>query len=91
MRPLEISTDHSADFEFIHHALMWLSEYEEVQVRCSYEAHYPFRNPELIDEAIRCFVNEEGVTALRSVHVMSESAYKTFEISEVVNYKALGL
>lgn len=83
LRPLEISTDHSTDFEFIHHALMWLSEYEEVP---EYVVHMrpttPFRNPELIDEAIRCFVNDESVTALRSVHVMSESAYKTFEISE---------
>ncbi len=83
LRPAEISTDNSTDFEFIHHALTWLSENDKLP---EYIVHIrpttPFRNPELIDEAIRRFVNHEGATALRSVHLMSESAYKTFEISE---------
>lgn len=90
LRPLEISTDSSTDFEFIHHALLWLSEHDELP---DYVVHIrpttPFRNPELIDEAIHRFVNHQGVTALRSVHVMSESAYKTFEISKAGQLKSI--
>lgn len=91
LRPPEISTDRSTDFEFIHHALMWLSEHDELP---EYVVHIrpttPFRNPELIDDAIRAFINDQDATALRSVHMMSESAYKTFEISEGCQLKSVG-
>lgn len=91
LRPPEISTDRSTDFEFIHHALMWLSEYDELP---EYIVHIrpttPFRNPQLIDDAIRDFIDDQVSTALRSVHVMSESAYKTFEISESGLLKSVG-
>ena len=91
LRPPEISSDRSTDFEFIHHALMWLSENDELP---QYIVHIrpttPFRNPKLIDDAIRCFINDQDATALRSVHLMSESAYKTFEISEGAQLKSIG-
>lgn len=90
LRPSEISTDCSTDFELIHHALMWLSENDELP---DYVVHIrpttPFRNPELIDDAIRRFVNDQGATAMRSVHMMSESAYKAFEILEGCQLKSV--
>ena len=39
----------------------------------------PLRCPEVIDRAITSFLNVPEATALRSVHRMSESAYKCFE------------
>ena len=91
LRPAKISTDRSTDFEFIHHALNWLSENDELP---EYIVHIrpttPFRKPELIDDAICRFVNDKCATALRSVHVMSESAYKTFEITEGGQLKSVG-
>ena len=91
LRPAEISTDSSPDFEFIKHALMWLSEYDQLP---EYVVHIrpttPFRNPELIDDAIRLYMHSQDATALRSVHAMSESAYKTFEVSEDGVLKSVG-
>ena len=40
----------------------------------------PLREPAFIDEAIKRFKADMEATALRSVHEMSESAYKTFEV-----------
>jgi len=91
LRPAEISTDHSTDFEFIDHSLNWLEENDELP---EYLVHIrpttPFRNPKLIDQAIVLFVNHVSATALRSVHLMSESSYKTFEISGDGRLKRVG-
>jgi len=81
LRPSEISQDSSTDIEFILHALDWLSENDEepdflVHIRPT----TPLRCPNLIDDAIKKFLNKPQYTSLRSVHEMSESAYKNFEI-----------
>ena len=39
----------------------------------------PFRDPQVIENAIRTFKSFDQYTSLRSVHEMAESAYKTFE------------
>jgi len=81
LRPDEISGDRSTDFEFIDHALSWLENNDELP---EYIVHIrpttPFRNSNLVDQAIACFMNHSRASSLRSVHAMSESAYKTFEI-----------
>ena len=91
LRPDEISGDCSTDFEFIDHALTWLEEYEELP---EYVVHIrpttPFRNTQLIDQAITNFINHSSANSLRSVHVMSESAYKTFEITRDERLKRVG-
>ncbi len=91
LRPLEISGDYSTDFDFIQHALNWFSINESVP---EYIAHIrpttPFRIPRLIDEAIEMFIKNPHATALRSVHQMSESSYKTFEIAPGGQLKAIG-
>ena len=83
LRPPEISGDFSTDFQFVEHALEWLETNDELP---DYIVHIrpttPFRNPMVIDQAINHFKRQSNSTALRSVHKMSESAYKTFEIVE---------
>jgi len=91
IRPAEISTDSSTDVEFISHALNWLESNDELPV---YVVHIrpttPFRDPNLIDQAIDVFASSQA-TALRSVHPMAESAYKTFEISQAGELKRVGV
>jgi CMP-N,N'-diacetyllegionaminic acid synthase len=81
LRPAAISKDDSTDYQFIIHALDWLAANGDEP---SYIVHIrpttPFRSPNLISEAIQLFLESHEATALRSVHEMSESAYKTFEI-----------
>ena len=91
LRPVEISRDTSTDYEFVVHALDWLAARGEEPV---YVAHIrtttPFRDPAKIDDAVRAFRSDKSATALRSVHEMSESAYKTFEIAHSGWLKRVG-
>ena len=51
----------------------------------------PFRDPEIIDKAINFFLSSKNnPTSLRSVHPMSESSYKTFEIGPKGNLLCVG-
>lgn len=83
LRPVEISGDGSTDYQFIKHALDWLAINGGVP---DYIVHIrptsPFRAPEIIDSAVNIFLENTKSTSLRSVHPMSESAYKTFEIGQ---------
>ncbi len=91
LRPAEISGDRSTDYDFIIHALNWLRDFdEEPDLIVHLRPTTPFRNPFLIDKAINIFRKNNKATALRSAHEMSESAYKTFEISEDGRFKRLG-
>jgi CMP-N,N'-diacetyllegionaminic acid synthase len=91
LRPAEISGDRAIDYDFIVHALDWLAARGEEP---AYVVHIrpttPFRDPALIDEAVRAFRAAADATALRSVHEMSESAYKTFEIAQGGLLKRVG-
>ncbi len=83
LRPAEISGDMSSDIQFLKHAIQMLKKIDsEVP---AYFVHLrpttPLRNPLVIDDAIRGFINS-NYSALRSVHKMSESAYKNFEIDK---------
>ena len=42
----------------------------------------PLRRPEVIDEAVETFRTTSGATSLLSLHEMSETAYKTFEVTD---------
>jgi N-acylneuraminate cytidylyltransferase len=91
LRPQEISGDRSTDHDFVLHALNWFSlNGKEPDLLVHIRPTTPYRNPELIDEAIKVFSCEQKATALRSVHEMSESAYKTFEIATTGQLKRLG-
>jgi len=84
LRPVEISGDASTDYDFLRHVLEWMRIQEGYQPK--YLVHLrpttPLREPKLIDEAIDLIRQDESATALRSVHEMSESTYKTFEIDQ---------
>lgn len=91
LRPSEISADRSTDYDFIVHALDWLAANGgEPQHVVHIRPTTPYRNPALVDEAIKAFRSEPRATALRSAHEMSESAYKTFEIAPAGQLKRLG-
>jgi CMP-N,N'-diacetyllegionaminic acid synthase len=81
IRPVDISGDKATDIQFFEHAINWFQESENYIPK--YFAHLrpttPFRDSEVIDNAIKGFI-DSGFTALRSCHKMSESSYKTFEI-----------
>jgi N-acylneuraminate cytidylyltransferase len=83
LRPAEISTDSSGDIDFVNHVL---AELDQTGYRPDFIIHLrpttPFRDPKVIESAISQI--ESGVfwTSIRSVHEMSESAYKSFEIEE---------
>ena len=77
IRPKNISGDNSSDYEFVRHAI------NKIKFNFDLIAHIrpttPLREKGLIDRAIKIFNNEKS-DALRSVHEMSETAYKSFEI-----------
>ena len=91
LRPKNISGDSSPDYLFVKHILDWLNEKENCLP--SHVIHLrpttPLREIKYIDDAIRTFYKCEKATALRSVHEMPESAYKTFEIENGI-LKCLG-
>lgn len=82
LRPDEISGDNSTDYDFIKHVLNWMQDNEGL--RPDYLVHLrpttPLRNPVYIEEAIERIRHDEYGTALRSVHEMPETAYKTVEV-----------
>ena len=83
LRPSEISGDHATDYDFMLHALDWLKVHSSEPKQIAHiRPTTPLREPELINEAINFLARNPTATAVRSVHEMSESAYKTFEISE---------
>lgn len=82
LRPAEISGDHSDDYEWVKHLLEWMAENEgDVP---EYLIHLrpttPLRDPDCIEQAVERMQHNSHATALRSVHEMSETAYKTVEI-----------
>lgn len=82
LRPAEISLDRSTDYEFIAHALAWLEANGATpELIAHMRPTTPLRDPAVIDAAVSQFAGARGASALRSVHPMSESAYKTFEIT----------
>lgn len=90
LRPSKLSQDDSTDFDFIKHALDWLLvNGAEPKYIVHIRPTTPFRLPDMINKAIEMFTRNFQATALRSVHKMSESAYKTFEIASSGQLKAI--
>lgn len=92
IRPESISQDSSTDYEFILHALDELKKKnDEPDFLVHLRPTTPLRSSEVIDSAIDIMLNSHDFNSLRSVHEMSESAYKTFEIlnNELVSLEFL--
>ncbi len=83
LRPKEISGDNSTDYDFIKHLLDWF-ENNGQQQQPEYLVHLrpttPLREVRYIESAIETIKADAKATALRSVHEMSESAYKAMEV-----------
>lgn len=83
LRPKEIAADLSKDIEFFKHLINWIDS-NDVHMP-DYLVHLrpttPLRDPAIIDEAIIRFSNN-NYTSLRSVHLMSQSAYKYVEMNK---------
>ncbi len=83
LRPEALAVDDAIDYGYVEHALDWLAERgEEPDLIVLLRPTSPLRQPEVIDEAVETFHAAEGATALRSLHEMSETAYKSFEITD---------
>jgi len=82
LRPIEISADNSTDYEWINHMLDWMCS--EDRGVADYLVHLrpttPLREPKQIEKAIESLKRNAEATALRSIHEMPESAYKTVEV-----------
>ncbi len=81
LRPAKLAKDTSSDYGFIRHLLDWLSKEKGTpDLLVHLRPTTPFRDIAVVDAAVEHILRTEEVTSLRSVHEMSESAYKTFEI-----------
>ncbi len=82
LRPDEISSDTSTDYDFIKHLIDWMlhNEGDIPKFLVHLRPTTPLREEKYIDSAIKHMKQAGYATALRSVHEMSESAYKAFEI-----------
>ncbi len=81
LRPKVLASDLSQDIDFFIHIVEWLTRNEKNVPE--YFVHLrpttPLREAKIIDDAISTFINSD-CTSLRSVHEMSQSAYKYFEL-----------
>lgn len=80
IRPKKISKDKSTDYEAIIHTIRNL-KYSDYDLIAHIRPTTPQRDVFDIDSAIKKFATSKH-NSLRSVHEMSESSYKSFEISK---------
>ena len=82
LRPVELAADESLDIGFVLHAMRWFAgQGEDPDLIVHIRPTTPFRSPAVIDAAVTRFVDDGRATALRSVHEMSTTAYKSMEIT----------
>ena len=79
LRPVHLSDDTSTDYDFMHHALLWIKEHEKSVPE--YWVHLrptsPFRDPEVLIGAIKILATSNA-NSLRSAHKAPESPHKWF-------------
>jgi N-acylneuraminate cytidylyltransferase len=81
LRPVELASDTAVDLDVFKHFLAEINELPQAIVHI--RPTTPLRNPKIINDAVINFMKlRSEITSLRSVHEMSESAYKTFEVSD---------
>ena len=81
LRPKELATDTANDLDVIKHFLSVIDEKPEALVHI--RPTTLLRDPLIVNKAIEMFFSKKDeLTSLRSVHEMSESAYKSFEVND---------
>ena len=79
LRPKDLASDTANDLDVIKHFLSVVDEKTDALVHI--RPTTPLRDPLILDKAIEMFFHKKTeLTSLRSVHPMSESAYKSFEV-----------
>ena len=80
MRPAEISSDQSTDFEFIRHAMDWMIQNENSAPE--YWLHLrpttPLRDPQILKNALEMIQQNPEASSLRSGHEAPQSPFKWF-------------
>jgi CMP-N,N'-diacetyllegionaminic acid synthase len=90
LRPKELASDTANDFDVIKHFLSAIDQKNDALVHI--RPTTPLRDPLILDEAIDMFFDKKDeLTSLRSVHEMSESAYKSFEVNDEGFLTTIGL
>jgi N-acylneuraminate cytidylyltransferase len=81
LRPKELASDAANDLDVIKHFLSIIDDKPDALVHI--RPTTPLRDPLILDKAIEIFFSKKDeLTSLRSVHEMSESAYKSFEVND---------
>jgi len=81
LRPQELASDTTNDLDVIKHFLSVIDEKSDALVHI--RPTTPLRDPLILNKAIEMFFSKKNeLTSLRSVHEMSESAYKSFEVND---------
>lgn len=84
MRPEELALDNSLDIEFHQHALEWLELNENYSPGAvvNLRPTSPGRDPQIIDAAIKLFLEHPKVDSLRSVHLAEQSPFKMWQVGD---------
>ena len=84
LRPDNLATDTSSDYDFISHFLQHLQQKNAMpDLLVHLRPTTPLRDHKVIDDAIELGIkNYDKITSLRSVHEMAETAYKSFEFGK---------
>ena len=81
LRPQSMAEDKSSDYEYMRHLIDYFKDLGQLP---KYIAHIrpttPLREVSYIEQAIETLKGNKNATALRSIHEMSQSSYKTFEV-----------
>lgn len=83
LRPIEISQDHSTDFEVFEHAIKYLIEVENYypDIVVHLRPTYPYRKVEDIDKMIQMLILNRNWDSVRSVCESQETPYKMWNIN----------
>jgi len=82
LRPKRYAEDNSTDLDVLSHFLNWHASLnsEKIKMIVHVRPTTPFRNPKIIDQAIKIFEKKTNkITGLRSVYELPESSWKTYE------------
>ena len=84
LRPEKYATDSSTDFDAINHCYEWFKFNKNINIDYIVQIRptTPYRDPKLIDRAIKVISTNKSLTGLRSVYEMSETAWKTFHLEK---------
>lgn len=81
IRPKSLSLDSTTDLETLKFVLKKIKNSgENPKIIAHIRPTTPFRKIKILDNAIKKFLKEKKASSLRTVHEMSETAYKSYEI-----------